>query len=251
MENKSVQSIFERHFVRFLKLDEKEKKLLLTLCLEGPKTGYDLHSGRNKIFSSATWHYAHNSLEEKSLIEVKKEEPFRIRGKKRKFYGPTVTGVLRCIYYLFEDALTEVRGEQFFEEKMGKMSLKWGYLVPLVLGRWHIFNKRNLQDVRPALIASASEICRFYDIGKARGNVAYLLSYYFYREVLSYVFLNDTVQKEREKWLDLFVSDSEILEFAKDVVRKELESLRVALNEKEEISTMLNSLKGRDSTKTS
>ena len=53
-----------------LRLQEKEREVLLMLTIEGPKTGYDLHSSKKKIISSSTWHYIRNSLIQKGLIAV-------------------------------------------------------------------------------------------------------------------------------------------------------------------------------------
>ncbi|MEM2431790.1 MAG: hypothetical protein QXX94_07550 [Candidatus Bathyarchaeia archaeon] len=140
-------------------LVDKEKEVLRKLALEGLKTGYDLHSSKEKIMSSSTWHYLRNSLIKKGLIEIKKEETFEIRGRKRKFYGLTLLGL--CV------VLSEEMKKSLYNHKelLNKIAENWKDIVPSILGKWNIFVKNGLErEATFSLLVSASLIKGVFDL---------------------------------------------------------------------------------------
>jgi DNA-binding CsgD family transcriptional regulator len=78
-----------------MQLTAKEKEIISILAKKGFKTYYDLFT-KEGISSSTAWKHT-DTLTRKGLIEVKKEEAFRIRGRKKKLYGLTFRGLIEAM----------------------------------------------------------------------------------------------------------------------------------------------------------
>lgn len=78
-----------------MQLTAKEKEIIFILAKKGFKTYYDLFK-KEGISSSTAWKHI-DALRRKGLIEVKKEEAFRIRGRKKKLYGLTFRGLIEAL----------------------------------------------------------------------------------------------------------------------------------------------------------
>lgn len=216
--------------------DETEKKILLALCIDGMRTGYDLHSGKKKIMSNGAWHWAHKNLLKNHLIEIKKKDfDFKTqnRGRKRIFYGPTGLGVIMALHLL--------RGNEpkdQFGVKVENIASNWGDLIPLVLGKWKTVKQNNLE--RSALIQlnkSTSIICLYQTKTEF---FVHIFSQDFYYGILDYISSSKSFGKEdREKWLAFFSSDPKISEFVKQLFRQHIAYLQCALENKKEIYNIL------------
>jgi hypothetical protein len=79
----------------YMKLNPSEEKIITTLALEGFKTYYDFFKD-GAMSSSTAWNLTRKLCEQK-LIEVKKEEAFRIRGRPKKLYGLTFRGLIASL----------------------------------------------------------------------------------------------------------------------------------------------------------
>jgi len=242
-----------------LRLQEKEKEVLLMLTIEGLKTGYDLHSGRKKIISSSTWHYVRDSLIKKGLIEIKKEEPFRIRGRKRKFYGPTLRGIILVIAHLDEKD----------EKILNEIISKWSSLIPLVFGKWDLFSKEGIKKDAMDMLFHTSYLflvssdplfykTLYQGLPLKLEDPSLIFSLCFYEMILSLIvtsphepplkWLSRDIRQEieektkelRNKWLKCIVKDHEILTFVKMLIKDEMEDLKNALETRKEFLTELN-----------
>jgi predicted ArsR family transcriptional regulator len=78
-----------------MQLTDKEEQIIFVLATKGFKTYYDLFK-KEGISSSTAWKHLDN-LTKKGLVEVKKEEAFRIRGRKKKLYGLTFRGLIQAL----------------------------------------------------------------------------------------------------------------------------------------------------------
>jgi len=78
-----------------MQLTETEKKIISILALKGYKTYYDFFK-KEGMSSSTAWKLM-DDLTEKGLVKVKKEEAFRIRGRKKKLYGLTFRGLVYAL----------------------------------------------------------------------------------------------------------------------------------------------------------
>jgi hypothetical protein len=77
-------------------LSKTEEQILRNLALKGEKTSYDL-SIREKIASRSTVDKAFKKLGRMKLIEVKREEKFKIPNKNKKYYGITFRGIIAAL----------------------------------------------------------------------------------------------------------------------------------------------------------
>lgn len=218
------------------RLEKKETEVLLKMAIEGIKTGYDLHSGKDSIMSSSTWHYVRSSLLDKGLIELKREEPFRKQKRKRKMYGPTFKGLIVAIQGL---------GSDEEKEKVRKVAEKWGHMIPLVLGKWNLFVREDLET--EAFNVLCETAFWFYKLSafdeEKNEDQASKFAIQFYKKLLDdYLFFSpspmslylpkdilmkytDEIEKKkeksREKWLKCFEKDSEITNLVKILLKEE------------------------------
>jgi DNA-binding PadR family transcriptional regulator len=78
------------------RLTKAECSILERIAKYGEKTDYDL-SEKDKVAADSTVWKALRNLEKLDLIEIKREEPFRIPGKNKKYYGLTFRGIIASI----------------------------------------------------------------------------------------------------------------------------------------------------------
>jgi DNA-binding PadR family transcriptional regulator len=79
----------------YMKLNPSEERIITTLALKGFKTYYDFFKD-GTMSSSTAWNLT-RKLTQEGLIEVKKEEAFRIRGRPKKLYGLTFRGLIASL----------------------------------------------------------------------------------------------------------------------------------------------------------
>lgn len=109
-------------------LTETEEKILRALAEKGPRTYYDIYKKEKLCSSSTAWKLIKN-LEKNGYVEVKKEEMFRFRGRKKKFYGLTLRGL--------SVALQKRPGWEHIDT-IAKQQEK---LLPLIFGKWRHFKE--------------------------------------------------------------------------------------------------------------
>jgi len=124
-----------------MNLTEKQKDLLILLAQEGLKTRYDLFKRKRdgaekRMMSSSTAHRVINDLKKAGLIEVKREEAFRIRGRKKKLYGLTFKGLLA--------ALLQPKSWKDIDQ----IAKQQGKLLPLILGKWRHFRRSGVNEIQ-------------------------------------------------------------------------------------------------------
>jgi len=234
-------------------LEGKEKEVLLKVATEGMKTGYDLHSGKESIISSSTWHYVRSSLVEKGLIELKKEESFRTQKRKRKMYGPTFKGLIVAIQGLAQNE----------EEKVRKVAENWGHMIPLVLDKWNLFVEEDLEsDAFTALCETAFWFYKLNISGKEKNeDSAFRFARQFYEKLLDdYLFFSpsplslylpkdvlmkhkDEIEQKRkesrEKWLKCFRRDPEITHLIKKLLDEKKDQFKRDIKDIESFVTKL------------
>lgn len=109
-------------------LTETEEKILRTLAEKGARTYYDIYRKEKLCSSSTAWKLIKN-LEKNGYVEVKKEEKFQFRGRKKKFYGLTLRGL--------SVALQKRPGW----EHIDVIAKQQETLLPLILGKWRHFKE--------------------------------------------------------------------------------------------------------------
>ena len=235
-------------------LKGKEREVLLKMAIEGFKTGYDLHSGKDSVISSSTWHYVRSHLIDKGLIELKREEPFRKQRRKRKLYGPTLKGLIVAIQGL----CSEDR-----EEEVRKVAEKWGCMIPLVLGKWNLFIREDLET--DALNILCETAFWFYKLNtfdeRNKKDQALEFARQFYKKLLddylffspsplSLYFPKDIImkykdeikrkrEKSREKWLRYLKKDFEIANLVKILLKEKIAQQKKSLREIEDFTAKL------------
>jgi DNA-binding PadR family transcriptional regulator len=109
-------------------LTETEGKILSVLAKKGIKTYYDIYKKEKLCSSSTAWKLV-KKLEKNGFIEVKKEETFRIRGRKKKHYGLTFKGLIAAL-----------RKRESWEhiDNIANLQTK---LLPLIFGKWRHFKQ--------------------------------------------------------------------------------------------------------------
>ena len=234
-----------------VELGGAEKKVLRALSIEGLMTGYDLHS-RKRLISSSTWHYARRDLVEKGLIELKKKEPFeRIKGKCRKFYGPTATGLVV--------AIENLDWEDDPREDLKKIAKNWGDFSPLIFKNWHDFLKKGLEQEALHILYEAAYWFNRLDLPYSQDmkSLAFQFARRFYGKVLDTMFpapsymapylpedilskhekeIAEECERLKEKWLDLFATNPELQGFLKIILDGKVKKLREAISDMESLT---------------
>jgi len=170
-----------------MNLTVKEKETLSLLACEGPKTRYDLFK-KTGIMSSSTAHKIIGRLKNE-FIEVKREEPFRIREIVKKFYGLTFQGLIVAL----------VQPENL--KHMDQIARKHEELFPLLFGKWQHFKENGVEEIE--LTNVVKWLCQLA-LQKGAVSVEMVLQDFFI-----YVF-NVTRPEERVRWLKAIHDDQDL-----------------------------------------
>ena len=167
-------------------ITNKEKKILEVLATKGLKTYYDLYAKKKEnIGSSSTVWQGLKKLENMNLIEQKGsgEEPSgkeSWRGRRKKYYGLTLFGLLLAFLYGSLEKYIEGIADRFKDD------------LPLVFGKWKYFIKQRARDIIKKHLVSAMKLCAFEYL-------RFLMEIKEHNEIKDRKYLS-LHEKIREKW---------------------------------------------------
>ncbi|MDH3490286.1 MAG: hypothetical protein OEL56_07535 [Nitrosopumilus sp.] len=103
----------------------------LELILEnGPQTAYAMREIAGKSYG--TTHLYLNEMEKRQLLKIYDEKPHK-SGKTKKFFGPTITGIMGVFLYNLEFQEQEIEtkdNEKEMEDQLRTIYHKWKHIKP-------------------------------------------------------------------------------------------------------------------------
>lgn len=177
-------------------LTETEKKILNNLAEKGSRTYYDIYKKERLCSSSTAWNLIKN-LEKNGYVEVKKEEKFELRGRKKKFYSLTLRGL--------STALSNRSGWKNIDTIVKQHES----LLPLMFGKWQHFKKyvdnKNMTDALRYVMLLSFPIV---DLNTDFESKEYTRETFAMKEFCVYIL--QSIPEERIGWLKAIQADTEL-----------------------------------------
>lgn len=101
---------------------------------------YDLKKAIEKDYHTVLRHL--KMLESNNMIQLLRLETPKKKGKERKIYGLTSLGLIQYLKYAQEAA----PAKKDFEDYLEQLAVKHEKLLPLVFGKWRLFEKYRLKE---------------------------------------------------------------------------------------------------------
>jgi len=201
-------------------LTSMEYKVLRTLLKEKLKTGYDFHSGKNKIMSNSAWNKIRKHLLQEDLIKIEKEEDYP---RKKKFYSLTLWGLLEAL----ADPYTDIDS---------KIIAECNDLLPEIFRIWSIFVENKLEKEFKEILRRSAFSSKIHLQKTNKKEPLKTIVETFYRmlveEFLSKIFsfiisLDIKASMEEERWIKCFEKDP----YLRKIALKRIEEAQLQLDE--------------------